>query len=108
MKYKFIKWDENEKCAIFFPDMDFDIWKKTQLLENDHANPTLIIPSCLKDKVSILELFEYYILLIYGKSIGISRWECDNLILLNTYTIDNLSNPFSLNTPKPTYISEYI
>ncbi|EIF1242699.1 hypothetical protein LFQ59_001763, partial [Campylobacter jejuni] len=108
MKYRYIKWDENEKCAIFFPDIDFDIWKKTQLLENDYANPTLIISSHLKDKVGILELFEYYILLICGKSMGVSRWECNNLILLDTYGIDNISSPFYLNTPKPTYISEYI
>ncbi|EDO7513831.1 hypothetical protein GJ380_10015, partial [Campylobacter coli] len=108
MKYRYIKWDENEKCAIFFPDIDFDIWKKTQLLENDYANPTLIISSHLKDKVGILELFEYYILLICGKSMGVSRWECNNLILLDTYSIDNISSPFYLNTPKPTYISEYI
>ncbi|ECR2094527.1 hypothetical protein F0O47_08390 [Campylobacter jejuni] len=108
MKYRYIKWDENEKCAIFFPDIDFDIWKKTQLLENDYANPTLIISSHLKDKVGILELFEYCILLICGKSMGVSRWECNNLILLDTYSIDNISSPFYLNTPKPTYISEYI
>ncbi len=33
MKYRYIKWDENEKCAIFFPDIDFDIWKNPAFRE---------------------------------------------------------------------------
>ncbi|EAI3800144.1 hypothetical protein GHY90_05690 [Campylobacter coli] len=108
MKYNYIKWNKEEKCAIFFPDIDYSLWKKTQLKENAYNNPSLIISSCLITKMDILELFEYYILFICGKSMGVSRWECNNLILLGTCNIDNLSNPFSLNTPKPTYISEYI
>ncbi|PZT47284.1 hypothetical protein B6S12_09905 [Helicobacter valdiviensis] len=105
MKYKYIKWNEEEKCAIFFPDIDYSLWKKTQLKENAYNNPALILSSNLITKVDILELFEYYILFICGKSMGISRWECNNLILLNA---DTDSNFFSLNTPKSTYISEYI
>ncbi|EAI7345094.1 hypothetical protein CNQ96_06425 [Campylobacter coli] len=108
MKYNYIKWNKEEKCAIFFPDIDYSLWKKTQLKENAYNNPSLIISSCLITKMDILELFEYYILFICGKSMGVSRWECNNLILLGTCNIDNLSNPFSLNTSKPTYISEYI
>ncbi|ELE4921010.1 hypothetical protein RC929_001445 [Campylobacter coli] len=108
MKYNYIKWNKEEKCAIFFPDIDYSLWKKTQLKENAYNNPSLIISSCLITKMDILELFEYYILFICGKSMGVSRWECNDLILLGTCNIDNLSNPFSLNTPKPTYISEYI
>ncbi|MBZ7965047.1 hypothetical protein H2280_08365, partial [Campylobacter sp. 2457A] len=64
------------------------------------------IPNIAKN--DILELLEVSFLPFIDKSIGISRWECDHFILLDTYTIDNLNNPFSLNTPKPTYISEYI
>ncbi|HGH3987024.1 TPA: hypothetical protein ACJISN_001695 [Campylobacter coli] len=108
MKYKYIKWNKEEKCAIFFLDIDYSLWKKTQLKENVYNNPSLIISSFLITKMDILELFEYYILFICGKSMGASRWECNNSILLGTCNIDNLSNPFSLNTPKPTYISEYI
>ncbi|EAK8602603.1 hypothetical protein E7S11_01925 [Campylobacter coli] len=108
MKYNYIKWNKEEKCAIFFPDIDYSLWKKTQLKENAYNNPSLIISSCLITKMDILELFEYYILFSCGKSMGASRWECNDLILLGTCNIDNLSNPFSLNTPKPTYISEYI
>ncbi|WP_144673027.1 hypothetical protein [Campylobacter jejuni] len=106
MKYKYIKWDKEEKCAIFFPDIDYSLWEKTQLKENDYNNPALIMSSCLITKMDILELLEYYILFICGKSIGISRWECNNLILLDISTMDN--NTLSLNAPKPTYISEYI
>lgn len=108
MKYKYIKWNKEEKCAIFFLDIDYSLWKKTQLKENVYNNPSLIISSFLITKMDILELFEYYILFICGKSMSTSRWECNNSILLGTCNIDNLSNPFSLNTPKPTYISEYI
>lgn len=106
MKYRYIKWNEEEKCAIFFPDIDYSLWKKTQLKENAYNNPALILSSCLITKMDILELFEYYILFICGKSMGISRWECNNLILLNADITD--SSFFSLNTLKPTYISEYI
>lgn len=34
MKYNYIKWNKEEKCAIFFPDIDYSLWKKTQLKEN--------------------------------------------------------------------------
>ncbi len=84
MKYNYIKWNKEEKCAIFFPDIDYSLWKKTQLKENAYNNPSLIISSCLITKMDILELFEYYILFICGKSMGVSRWECNNLILLGT------------------------
>ena len=62
MKYNYIKWNKEEKCAIFFPDIDYGLWKKTQLKENAYNNPSLIISSCLITKMDILELFEYYIL----------------------------------------------
>lgn len=42
MKYNYIKWNKEEKCAIFFPDIDYSLWKKTQLKENAYNNPSLI------------------------------------------------------------------
>lgn len=42
MKYNYIKWNKEEKCAIFFPDIDYSLWKKTQLKENAYNNPSLL------------------------------------------------------------------
>lgn len=93
MKTQFIKWDENEKCAIF--STQFDSYFFASLCQSF-------------TKADILELLEYYALLICGKSIGISRWELNTMMLIDTYHIDNLDDTLSPNLPKPTYISEYI
>ena len=94
MQHKYIQWDSNEDCVIFF--------------QNSNYNPISILSSNLLNKTDVLEFFEYYFLLICGKSIGISRWELNTLMLINTYHIDNLDDTLSPNPPKPTYISEYI
>ena len=94
MQYRYIQWDKNEKCAVFF--------------QNANYNPVAILSSNLLNKTDILEFFEYYFLLICGESMGISRWELDTLMLIDTYNIDKLDDTLSLNTPNPTYISEYI
>ena len=94
MQHRYIQWDSNENCAIFFQDTNY--------------NPISILSSNLLNKVNVLEFFEYYFLLICGKSIGISRWELDTLMLIDAYHIDNLDDTLSPNPPKPTYISEYI
>ncbi|MBZ7936645.1 hypothetical protein H2279_08455, partial [Campylobacter sp. B0100352/1] len=57
-------------------------------------------------KTDILLAFEYLFLKLIDNEF-FARHETDRNIV-QTYTIDNLNNPFSLNTPKPTYISEYI
>ena len=94
MQHRYIQWDSNENCAIFFQDTNY--------------NPISILSSNLLNKVNVLEFFEYYFLLICGKSIGISRWELDTLMLIDAYRIDHLDDTLSPNPPKPTYISEYI
>ena len=94
MQYRYIQWDKNEKCAVFF--------------QNANYNPVAILSSNLLNKTDILEFFEYYFLLICGESMGISRWKLDTLMLIDTYNIDKLDDTLSLNTPNPTYISEYI
>ena len=94
MQHKYIQWDSNENCAIFF--------------QNSNYNPVLILSSNLLNKADILHFFEYYFLLICGENMEIYRWEVNTLILIDTYHIDHLDDTLSPNPPKPTYISEYI
>lgn len=68
MKYNYIKWNKEEKCAIFFPDIDYSLWKKTQLKENAYNNPSLIISSCLITKMDILEYLSIIFYLFVEKA----------------------------------------
>ena len=108
MKSKFVTYDKEKNYLIFFYDDDkwfekFAINFGYDKYNYDQSDLLIFLQIPNITKADILELFEFLIFSMFWAS----RIEGDEIVIW-THHIDHLDDTLSPNTPKPTYISEYI